>query len=265
MSKTPVSILQEYMTKRNIMPSYEILANSEGIGTHIPTFYYKVSADGLSAVGKGRSKKEAKHEAARLLLDKLTDQGNVPSIQFVESYSSDILSGYPINMPNIPSSPIHSTTPDPGSPSRVQVNAIGTLTELCYENNIPLPQFELIADVGPAHLRQFTVECKVATLTVTATDLTKKKARQTAAQKMLHRLIDTLPEFLQEINNEVSNFRAIEPNEDVIKTFNELSTLNKRKTNWGIKISDSPKELIKIMEEKNLKYEDLWKVPVINI
>lgn len=77
MNKTPVSILQELMTKRGCMPNYELLlSNSEGIGTHMPIFYYRVTVEGVQAVGKGGSKKEAKHEAARLVLEKLHETGN---------------------------------------------------------------------------------------------------------------------------------------------------------------------------------------------
>lgn len=69
MSKTPVSALQELMVKRNIIPTYEVLPTSEGVGTHIPTFYCRAIAMGVAAIGKGRTKKEAKHEAARLVLE----------------------------------------------------------------------------------------------------------------------------------------------------------------------------------------------------
>lgn len=244
MSKTPVSILQELMTKRSIVPNYELLANSEGLGTHIPTFYYRVIAEPVQAVGRGRSKKEAKHEAARMALEKLAEYG------------------YNVQLSNATSSPIHSGTPDPGSPSRVQINAIGALQELCADYNIPSPEFRLIADVGPAHLRQFTVECKVATMVVTATDLTKKKARQTAAQKMLHRLIDTLPEDLEEMsvsNNENFN-QTIEVRNELGRTYNEMSAATKRKINLGMRLIQAPKTILNIMAEKDISHEELWAV-----
>lgn len=77
MNKTPVSILQELMTKRCIIPTYEVLPDSEGVGTHSPLFYCRATAAGISAIGKAHSKKEAKHEAARLVLEKLSAVGNI--------------------------------------------------------------------------------------------------------------------------------------------------------------------------------------------
>ena len=95
-SKTPVSVLQELLSRRGTTPKYELVQIEGAI--HEPTFRYRVTvADvvgeisvtvgvGLSvtiickaeldcclstALGTGRSKKEAKHAAAKAVLDKL--------------------------------------------------------------------------------------------------------------------------------------------------------------------------------------------------
>lgn len=95
--KTPVSVLQELLSRRGITPTYDLVQIEGAI--HEPTFRYRVtfgSKDGefgaystcddgfriilcsspmfqcLEAMGAGRSKKEAKHQAARNLIDKLT-------------------------------------------------------------------------------------------------------------------------------------------------------------------------------------------------
>lgn len=89
LSKTPVSLLQELMGKRNITPSYDLLPSSEGIGTHSPIFCIKVTTTIVEAVGKGRSKKDAKHEAARNALEKLANLGKRimnSSIQFMFTF-----------------------------------------------------------------------------------------------------------------------------------------------------------------------------------
>jgi RISC-loading complex subunit TARBP2 len=68
--KTPISILQELLSRRGITPNYE-LVQIEG-AVHEPTFRYRVSFNDKDAMGAGRSKKEAKHAAAKNLIDKLT-------------------------------------------------------------------------------------------------------------------------------------------------------------------------------------------------
>ena len=69
-SKTPVSVLQEMMTKKHCIVTYELI--HDGGGSHENTFAYKVECDGLSAVGTGRFKKEAKHNAAEEMLKKIS-------------------------------------------------------------------------------------------------------------------------------------------------------------------------------------------------
>lgn len=72
--KTPVSILQELLSRRGITPNYELVQIEGAI--HEPTFRYRVAFNDkdvpFTAMGAGRSKKEAKHSAARALIDKLT-------------------------------------------------------------------------------------------------------------------------------------------------------------------------------------------------
>lgn len=71
MSKTPVSILQEMMVKNLSIPAYELI--HDGGGSHINTFTYRVTCDGLTATGTGRSKKDAKHEAAKAMLETIAE------------------------------------------------------------------------------------------------------------------------------------------------------------------------------------------------
>lgn len=82
--KTPVSILQELLSRRGITPGYELVQIEGAI--HEPTFRFRVSFKDkdtpFTAMGAGRSKKEAKHAAARALIDKLI------GVQLPESPSS---------------------------------------------------------------------------------------------------------------------------------------------------------------------------------
>lgn len=69
-TKTPVSILQELLSRRGITPKYELVQIEGAI--HEPIFRYRVLlSTEFVATGTGRSKKEAKHSAARNLLELL--------------------------------------------------------------------------------------------------------------------------------------------------------------------------------------------------
>lgn len=235
MSKTPVSILQEFMIKKGCCPQYDLLP-SEGLGTHLPTFHYQVTAGTVVAIGKARSKKDAKHEAAKLALDQL-----------------NLLGLYHPGPAAAPVSPVFSSNPP--SPSKILVNAIGILQDFCTDNNVPQPEFVLLEDVGPAHSRQFTMECKISEMSVIAVDTTKKKAKQLAAQKMLHRLMDTLPDVIASFKgtNDVPAIKS-----EITVADYEQSSFPKKKTNWGIKITTYATVLRSLMKEKDLTYKTLW-------
>lgn len=64
--KTPITILNEMMVKKKIVPVFELII-SKGINQ----FTYQVSCDGLVAIGSAGSKKDAKQEAANQMLEKI--------------------------------------------------------------------------------------------------------------------------------------------------------------------------------------------------
>ena len=67
MSKTPVSMLQEYMAQNNRpQPEYAIVKQT--VGTHLPSFTFRVTCGAVSAHGVASNKKDAKHSAAQEIL-----------------------------------------------------------------------------------------------------------------------------------------------------------------------------------------------------
>uniref|UniRef100_T1GW90 DRBM domain-containing protein n=1 Tax=Megaselia scalaris TaxID=36166 RepID=T1GW90_MEGSC len=94
--KTPVSILQELLSRRGITPNYELVQIEGAI--HEPTFRYRVSFNdkeiSLTAMGSGRSKKEAKHAAAKALIDKLTGVSVVERTTVSNDSKSGVSSGF---------------------------------------------------------------------------------------------------------------------------------------------------------------------------
>ncbi|KAE8574066.1 protein Loquacious [Halyomorpha halys] len=156
--KTPVSLLQEHLVKEGILPTYQLIHC--GTGTHQPYFEYEVKARNISAVGKGRSKKEAKQEAAKLLLCQLEGE----TIWKEET---------PLISPHIPS---------------VKGNLIGALQEYCIQHSIPYPQYEFVSDEGNLTAHIFVKRCTVLSYTTEGKASTKQQAKHLAAKAMLSKL-----------------------------------------------------------------------------
>jgi RISC-loading complex subunit TARBP2 len=100
----------------------------------------------LPAVGSGRSKKEAKHDAATCILKRLN--------QLENSSTQEPGPDEVIHIPDIPS-PYKDMLHD---------NAVGALQELCMTHEIQIPEYKVIGDEGPPHAKQFTIMCQVSKL-----------------------------------------------------------------------------------------------------
>ncbi|XP_021919659.1 interferon-inducible double-stranded RNA-dependent protein kinase activator A homolog isoform X2 [Zootermopsis nevadensis] len=183
-SKTPVSILQEMCIRNGNLPQYELI--HDGGGSHEALFKYRVLVGETTAIGSGRSKKEAKHDAAKCILKRLNE---------VETSSPEPIPSEMIDVSYV-------TSPYVG---KLQENAVGALQELCMTNDIQVPVYKVIGDEGPPHAKQFTVMCQVSKLEESAVARTKKQAKQQAAFKMLNRLKRSLADVLTLTVNEKGN------------------------------------------------------------
>ncbi|CRL02681.1 CLUMA_CG015794, isoform A [Clunio marinus] len=175
--KTPISILQELLSRRGITPNYE-LVQIEG-AVHEPSFRYRVSFNDKDAMGVGRSKKEAKHAAAKALIDKLT--GLNLSDTFYQQQKSFASNGSGGALNTSSSSTNFDEKNQMGNP-------IGVLQEFCMSKHWPPPQYEVEVEVGLPHERQFTIGCLVLKFREVGMGKSKKIAKRQAAQKMWERL-----------------------------------------------------------------------------
>ncbi|CAH1977098.1 unnamed protein product [Acanthoscelides obtectus] len=173
-SKTPVSVLQELLSRRGVTPKYELVQIEGAI--HEPIFRYRVFlSNELVATGTGRSKKDAKHAAAKNLLDVLT--GKMTSEQANQS------NGTP------GAADITSQVVSPYD-DKVMGNPIGWLQEMCMSRRWPPPSYEMEHEEGLPHERQFTIACQVLKFREIGTGKSKKLAKRMAAHKMWQTLQD---------------------------------------------------------------------------
>jgi RISC-loading complex subunit TARBP2 len=150
-------------------------------------------------MGVGRSKKEAKHAAAKALIDKLT--GMNISDQFYQQKGSFNSNG----------STTGSNNNNASFDEKNQMgNPIGVLQEFCMQKHWPPPQYEVEVEVGLPHERQFTIAC-VLKFREVGTGKSKKIAKRQAAQRMWERLqnqsldqTEVVQACIDEANDEVS-------------------------------------------------------------
>lgn len=162
----PVGALQERFQSRGINPTYRVV-QAEG-ASHAPTFSFQVILGELTSAGSGSSKKQAKHAAARAMLDKL--DGRIPAQDGQQ-----------------PLPPVQDT-----NASQAPGNTVGGLQELCVKHGYPMPTYSSGVVGGQPHQRNFSITCTVGKIKENGTGGSKKDAKREAAQKMIDKLNDKL-------------------------------------------------------------------------
>ena len=132
---------------------------------HLTKTGNKVILGDLTSTGSGSSKKQAKHAAARAMLDKL--DGRVPAQDG-----------------QTPLPPVTDNGNGPQAPG----NTVGALQELCVKQGYPMPTYDLGAVGGQPHQRNFSILCCVGKLRESGAGGSKKDAKREAAQKMIDKL-----------------------------------------------------------------------------
>uniref|UniRef100_T1P7W9 Double-stranded RNA binding motif protein n=1 Tax=Musca domestica TaxID=7370 RepID=T1P7W9_MUSDO len=182
--KTPVSLLQELLSRRGITPSYELVQIEGAI--HEPTFRYRVSFNDkdvpFTAMGAGRSKKEAKHSAARALIDKLTGVQLPEAQATTTNATTNATTGVDGNA---------NVSGGGDAADKIVGNPIGWLQEMCMSRRWPPPNYETETEVGLPHERLFTIACTILNFREVGKGKSKKIAKRMAAHKMWTRLQET--------------------------------------------------------------------------
>nr|XP_012134509.1 PREDICTED: probable RISC-loading complex subunit BRAFLDRAFT_242885 isoform X2 [Megachile rotundata] len=274
-NKTPVSILQELLSRRGTTPKYELIQVEGAI--HEPIFRYRVTVADIvgtilklevsivkggktlrqflifvqlvfhdrraTTMGTGKSKKEAKHAAARAVLDKLCRlnsdtpdsplQNNIPDSENLQE-----LSGY-------------------GEETLI-TNPIGALQEMCMSRHWPPPKYTMENEEGLPHERQFTIVCSILKYREVGQGKSKKVAKRHAAHKMWQALHD--------MNTESSNVdedEVLQRNANVNARYAELkgSKISTLTTIHSLKVSQFHKSLksstgVKLFELQNTCLND---------
>jgi len=168
-----LSLLNEICTKAGANPKFEI--SHEG-PVHKPAFdcIVKVERETFrwEARGRGYSKKDAKQEAARALLQSMDDRTQKLLTPMVK--------------------PPRPETPEPDVDPDVTGNPVGELNDLCMRVRITPPKYESVGEEGKPHARVYFVECSLTSkIKETGRGRNKKHAKRVAASAVLKILQDT--------------------------------------------------------------------------
>ncbi|XP_005188137.1 interferon-inducible double-stranded RNA-dependent protein kinase activator A homolog B isoform X1 [Musca domestica] len=211
--KTPVSLLQELLSRRGITPSYELVQIEGAI--HEPTFRYRVSFNDkdvpFTAMGAGRSKKEAKHSAARALIDKLTGVQLPEAQATTTNATTNATVGVDGNA---------NVSGGGDAADKIVGNPIGWLQEMCMSRRWPPPNYETETEVGLPHERLFTIACTILNFREVGKGKSKKIAKRMAAHKMWTRLQETPIE-----NNQLAESMGTELGGDKANYYGDLKDI----------------------------------------
>lgn len=177
-NKTPAAIVQEYATKNKMIAEYELIYNDTSLT--MVSFKYRLTLGEYEVKGVGLSKKEAKHEAAKNMLNKLIE--NNPILLKTAFKNVDFVN--------------HMVSP---YDNNIKINAVGKLNSACLNNKLGTPEFNLVREEGQSHAKLFTISCQVAKLIEYATHKTKKQAKHLVAVKMMNRLMNIDQSLVSEV------------------------------------------------------------------
>ncbi|XP_049284157.1 uncharacterized protein LOC125764215 isoform X3 [Anopheles funestus] len=229
--KMPVTMLQEMCAKaKSTLPMYQFI--NEEISPHGPNvklFTYQVCALGEEANGVGRSKQEAKHEAAWQLIRKALDLPADEEDEMVESAE------------------------ERGSLAALELGAdrVCQVRDICVQRNFPLPEMVLVRNYGPSHAPVFEYECRIRDIVRRGVHATKKGAKQIACQEMI-KTLQSMPveqESLQILSLDQAIEEADDTNENVIRTYREY-TQSDNKKKLGVSIADRHMFFLELPQER---------------
>lgn len=200
-AKTPSTVLLELMQKQNRTSSYVLIEEApyqckvsvEGITFEGNSWYLKWLGWLLTVAlidtgfGEGNSKTEAKIVASKELLDKLinTTSTTTPLDEIVSTES--------FHTENSSTPSIKKKKND--SPFEFDLknsNFVGALKSMCKLQKLPDPVFEIQSNVGPAHLKTFTMKCFIQTNETFGKGNSLRQAKQDAAKAMWNLLKDRM-------------------------------------------------------------------------
>uniref|UniRef100_A0AC34QNU3 DRBM domain-containing protein n=1 Tax=Panagrolaimus sp. JU765 TaxID=591449 RepID=A0AC34QNU3_9BILA len=183
--KSVVSQVHERALRLKMNVEFEVLLESGEAHKRKYIMRCQLSADSRDPIitdGEGTSKKNAKQEACKLMLEKLKDLESDPL------YLASIIVTSNKKMSSVSKEPKRKTIiKDMKEDPRYghHINPISRLIQVMQSKKMPEPIFTLISEQGQNRYKEFTVQVVCQGITLTGSGPNKKLAKREAADKML--------------------------------------------------------------------------------
>ncbi|XP_035859831.1 interferon-inducible double-stranded RNA-dependent protein kinase activator A homolog isoform X1 [Sander lucioperca] len=182
--KTPIQILHEYGTKSGNLPVY-VMEKAEG-EAHQPSFVFSVKIGDVSCAGIEQCRSSEEDE--KLKLQSCQCRGQGPSKKAAKHQAADAA----LNILQIDAGavnvPVKSESNGVVAETNNHPNSVGILQELALQRGWRLPEYTVLMEAGPPHKREFTVTCRMESLSEKGVGNSKKAAKMAAAEKMVSKL-----------------------------------------------------------------------------
>lgn len=230
-TKTPISLLQEFCQKQQLQPPKYTSKATEG-GSHQPIFIFECEVEysnvNFREAGRGNSKKQAKHESARSILEQL---------HHYMTKNSETCT-------NIPG---FDQTLEQAAFGQTPSNPVTVLESKLKEKKLAMPQFKTYEAQDCRHI----AECRVEHLFEKAIGPSKKTAKRAVAQIMLDKLEEYGDEELQKELNKLSSVASV-----MNGPIKDRAVRRKQHILDGLNIAERP-ESCKLMGRLNENFEDV--------
>lgn len=252
----PVGALQERYQSRGILPFYRVV-HFEGM-SHNPVFTYQVTIGEMTAIGTGNSKKQAKHAAARGMIDKL--DGRTPATTPVLPPNTNLDNASAdgsVTTQSSQGSNGSSTGSGTGGGAGAPTNPIGKIQEYCVKFSLPLPIYDLQNTVGQPHQRNFEIIAKVGSVNAIGSGTSKKDAKRSAASALLAKL--------KSMGNDVTSLsNIIPPSNGTANSVGDIEEeLELAKGVSGMKIETLTQKHSKVLQDFYKKLQDSGKAKLL--
>lgn len=174
-NKTAVNIIQELLSRRRTVPTYEIVQVEGSLNEPLFKYQLTVKSSTKTYVGKGggRSKKEAKQNAAKNVLNQLLGLKEDPKLANNKTA---------VKNDNAKMNGVDKTV------KLLEPNPISLLQESCFARRWPAPYYETESPHGLPHERVYSTNVYVDKYRESGVGKTKKISKREAAKVMLAKL-----------------------------------------------------------------------------
>lgn len=257
----PVGALQERYQSRGILPFYRVV-HFEGM-SHNPVFTYQVTIGEMTAIGTGNSKKQAKHAAARGMIDKL--DGRTPATTPVLPPNTNLDTSADGSVITQSSQGSNGSTTGKEGGAGAPTNPIGKIQEYCVKFSLPLPIYDLQNTIGQPHQRNFEIIAKVGSVNAIGSGTSKKDAKRSAASALLAKLksmgndVTSLSNIIPPANGTANSVGDIEEELELAKGVSgmKIETLTQKHSkvlqDFYKKLQDSGKAKLLALHRSNLR------------